>query len=222
MPESKRSTARKRSYRRYVGPLKRWDELRDNYWQLLRDKGLLPNHTLCDVGCGVLRHGLPLIKYLEADKYFGIEPNRRMLLNGLRWELGFRWILARRPTFFVDDQFGVHKLGQHMDWVLAYAVFIHCGREQFRHFLRNIRTMVQENERPTTLMIDLSIRDEDAENGPNTLYKHASHDGAYYRQETAEALIKEAEGEILECFKWGIDTAYKSHRTQFKIQFEPK
>src|SRR6185312_11871784 len=39
----------------------------------LRAQGLLPRHSLLDYGCGVLRGGLPLIRYLDTGHYVGLD-----------------------------------------------------------------------------------------------------------------------------------------------------
>ena len=43
--------------------------------KLLKRHGLKPSHRLLDFGCGSLRVGRWLIKYLNRGRYFGIDPN---------------------------------------------------------------------------------------------------------------------------------------------------
>lgn len=56
-----------------VGPAESFDAMRDWQFAFLRDQGLAPEDTLLDVGCGVLRGGIPLIDYLDAGHYCGVD-----------------------------------------------------------------------------------------------------------------------------------------------------
>src|SRR6185312_1001449 len=46
----------------------------------LRGQGLLPRHSLLDYGCGVLRGGIPLIRYLDAGNYVGLDIRAEALI----------------------------------------------------------------------------------------------------------------------------------------------
>lgn len=50
---------------------------------LIRE-GLNPDSKLLDVGCGCLRAGYWLVRFLDPECYFGIEPNQQMLEAGIK------------------------------------------------------------------------------------------------------------------------------------------
>ena len=41
--------------------------------EFLKEKGLLPEHLLLDIGCGTLRGGIHWIRYLQPHHYAGLE-----------------------------------------------------------------------------------------------------------------------------------------------------
>jgi len=63
---------------------------------VLVDHGLLPKHRLLDIGCGVLRGGIPLIEYLDAGHYVGVEA-RTEVLKEARKELAKSGLEGKRP-----------------------------------------------------------------------------------------------------------------------------
>jgi SAM-dependent methyltransferase len=53
---------------------------------LIRE-GLWPHSKVLDIGCGALRAGYWLVRFLEPERYYGIEPNRKMLDKGIEYVL---------------------------------------------------------------------------------------------------------------------------------------
>lgn len=58
---------------RMVGPVGYWKELQQYQVNVLLANGLKPGHSLLDLGCGPLQGGIPLIRYLEAGRYTGVD-----------------------------------------------------------------------------------------------------------------------------------------------------
>ncbi len=94
-------------------------------WQLeyLKSQGLKPEHTIADIGCGDLLEGVPLIRYLNADRYIGIDQNPMVISQGflsLTEE-----DLAKNPRFYLGGNFGVEQLGIKLNFAWANSVFSH-------------------------------------------------------------------------------------------------
>ena len=83
--------------RAYVGKPEEWDLVAARQVTLLLTAGLRDYHRLVDVGCGSLRAGRMLIPYLEPERYFGIEPNRWLVEEGIEHELGGDLVRIKRP-----------------------------------------------------------------------------------------------------------------------------
>jgi hypothetical protein len=57
---------------------------RDFQIKFLIEAGLEPEHYFCDLGCGTLRVGLPVIEYLAPGRYFGWNVPPSSHARGLR------------------------------------------------------------------------------------------------------------------------------------------
>jgi SAM-dependent methyltransferase len=105
--------------------------LRDKLGQLQVDfliaHGLKPHHTLLDIGCGSLRAGVKLIKYLDAGNYFGTDLNESLLSVEYDIELAKIGLTAKLPRaqLIVDGDFDYAWCRRPFDFVLAQSVFTH-------------------------------------------------------------------------------------------------
>src|SRR6185436_13308722 len=90
-------------YRAYVGPPEDYDLIAAMTFNLLTTLGLRQHHTLLDVGCGSLRAGRLFIPYLNAGRYIGIDPNRWLVEEGIRHEVGADLIRIKQPKLYYGD-----------------------------------------------------------------------------------------------------------------------
>src|SRR5215216_5055697 len=113
-------------YRAYVGAPEEWDLVAARQVTLLLVAGLRDTHRLVDIGCGSLRAGRMLIPYLRPGRYFGVEPNRWLVEEGIEHELGRDLIGMKRPAFRFVDDFSLGAFGVSFDFTLAHSVFSHA------------------------------------------------------------------------------------------------
>jgi SAM-dependent methyltransferase len=97
-------------------------------------EGLSPSATVLEVGCGCLRTGYWFIQYLNAERYFGIEPNARMLDAGRELILG-RHESEKSPQFSNNDQFDFSVFGKTFDFVVAFSIWSHASKGQIETML---------------------------------------------------------------------------------------
>jgi SAM-dependent methyltransferase len=114
-----------RHYRAWVGPPEDYDRIAAIQVSLLLCAGLGETHFFLDVGCGSLRGGRMLIPYLRPGRYFGIEPERWLVEEGIGRELGQDILEAKRPSFRFVDDFSASSFGVTFDFVLAQSVLSH-------------------------------------------------------------------------------------------------
>lgn len=112
-----------------VGPLGYWKGLQRYQLQLLRTNGLLPRHTLLDLGCGPLQGGIAFIKYLDPFGYAGIDldPERIRAANEqiLRHRLS-----DRSPVVLASSSFGKDELADRtFDFIWASQVLCYFNDE---------------------------------------------------------------------------------------------
>ena len=107
-----------------VGPVYLWKMKRDFQIEYLKSVGLKPDHYLLDLGCGTLRGGIPIIKYLQKGHYVGIESREHILDEGkkelLRYELN-----DKEPLLILSDDIATITLNINFDFIFAFSVLIH-------------------------------------------------------------------------------------------------
>jgi hypothetical protein len=116
-------------YTAYVGPPTQYDFMGATQFRLLCALGLREHHRLLDFGCGSLRAGRLFIPYLLPERYFGVEPNRWLVEDGIARELGADAVRLKRPAFSHRADFDCSAFGVRFDYVLAQSIFSHCGRD---------------------------------------------------------------------------------------------
>jgi len=113
-----------------VGPKDRWQHIRDLQVGILEKFGLEPHHRFLDAGCGVLRLGLPVIGYLDAGNYNGIDIDRDCINAANKLLDKFDLRESKKPKVMLSRSFGRDELGDgpKMDFICSFQVFIHMNR----------------------------------------------------------------------------------------------
>jgi hypothetical protein len=112
-------------------------------FNLLTTLGLRQHHTLLDIGCGSLRAGRLLIPYLNAGNYVGVEPNRWLVDEGIRKEVGDDLIRIKQPRFyFADTPAVLAGEGATIDFAVAQSIFSHCGLDLIRGWVDGISPLL--------------------------------------------------------------------------------
>jgi SAM-dependent methyltransferase len=112
-------------HRRSIGNIRLWETLGKLQLDYLVGRGLEPKHYLLDVGCGPLRAGIHVIRYLESGHYYGVDLNGPVLEEARRLELPRQGLVDKRPVLAEMDDFAFGRLGRQFDYALAQSVFTH-------------------------------------------------------------------------------------------------
>jgi SAM-dependent methyltransferase len=115
-----------------------WDEHRRFQLAFLKERGLVPSKNLLEIGCGPLTGGIPIIGYLNANKYCGIDI-RGSVLN-LSWrEVGIAGLSEKNPRLIYSSSFGSEELGdQQFDFILSFSVLYHLNDELLRAYFAQV------------------------------------------------------------------------------------
>lgn len=116
------------NYKSYVGPEENYDLMAGLMFVRMFQVGLRSYHTLLDVGCGSLRGGKLFIPYLDVGNYYGIEPLKELVIEGIKNEIGEAIIEIKRPHFVFNSEFDVSEFplpAEGFDFILAQSIFSH-------------------------------------------------------------------------------------------------
>lgn len=170
-------------YRSYVGPEVRYDLVAAAQFVILTYLGLREYHTLLDIGCGSLRGGKLFIPYLLPEKYFGVEPEKWLVEDGIKYELGKDILTVKRPRFLYSDQFQFSEFGMEFDYLLAQSIFTHASQSQIRKCLSEAKKVMHKN---SLLIATVMPGDSDYE-GDEWVYPEA----ITYTLKTMYGLVRE-------------------------------
>jgi SAM-dependent methyltransferase len=107
-----------------VGAGKRWKIKQMFQIKFLKDIGLKKEDTFLDIGCGTLRGGIPIIKFLEAKKYYGIDI-RKEVIDEAKKELKEENLQNKIGGLELFNQFNELSLNIEFDKIFAFSVLIH-------------------------------------------------------------------------------------------------
>lgn len=134
-----------RNYRAFVGPPEKYDLVASMQFNLLTLFGLREYHYLLDIGCGSLRAGKLFIPYLLSGRYYGIEPEKWLVEEGIKHELGKEIVSLKRPSFSNDPDFNLSAFDQKFDFIIAQSIFSHAAPQQIRKCLSEAHKVLVPN-----------------------------------------------------------------------------
>ena len=110
----------------------------------LKIYGLKPEHTLFDFGCGRLRGGIPIIKYLAAGHYTGNDISQDILEVAKKrlYEAGLQ---SKRPRLFYTDDLAFSEFtGETFDYIHAQSVLSHMPPRDIEELFKNVSSIMHK------------------------------------------------------------------------------
>lgn len=106
-------------------------------FELLKKSGCTPGSYVLDVGCGCLHAGVPLMGFLEAGHYAGIDPNEWLRDKAMKKPGVAELVASKQPAFLSNEEFDASQLGMKFDFIFAHSVLSHAAHWQLDQFLSN-------------------------------------------------------------------------------------
>lgn len=131
---------------RMVGPSHLWKMKREFQIRFLKSVGMAPEHYVLDLGCGVLRGGLPIIEYLNVGHYCGIEARKPALDEGVS-ALNEAGLQSKVPILLVIDDLSRATLDRKFEFIWAFSVLIHMEDRIFDACLDFVSRHLERNGR---------------------------------------------------------------------------
>lgn len=117
-----------------------WEEVGQLQIDYLVAHGLMPEHRLFDLGCGTLRAGRHLVRYLDADRYTGMDMSSEAIASA-RTLVREEGLSDKAPTLIRNATGNLEfkeLAGRRFDVVLAQSVFTHLLEEHIDECFRHI------------------------------------------------------------------------------------
>lgn len=106
-------------------------------FEALKMLGLQPQHKVLEIGCGALGASIPVIDFLNARNYCGIEPNSWMVRESLSVPQNQSLCCEKLPIFLHNQSFDATETGDKYDFIFSHSVMSHAAFWQLELFLRN-------------------------------------------------------------------------------------
>ena len=158
--------SKKLNYKSFVGPRNKYDISSALQFNLLTTLGLREHHSLLDLGCGSLRGGKLFIPYLLTGNYFGLEPEKWLVEEGIRNEIGKDQIKLKNPTFINNYNFDLSLCKRNFDFILAQSIFSHASSYQIEKCILEIKRKMK----PTSIFVATYMKGSDNYKGKMWVY----------------------------------------------------
>lgn len=103
----------------------------------LLQEGLRPESAVLEFGCGCLRIAYWLIRFLDAGRYYGIEPAHRRVEYGLSYLFTPEEIRLKQPRFDFNPVFDSSVFNTKFDFFLARSIWSHASKPQIEATLES-------------------------------------------------------------------------------------
>ena len=107
------------------GPKNAFEKVGRHTLVTLLQHGLRPDSLVLDYGCGVMRLGYWIMRFLDRGGYHGIEPNEEYLAAGKRIVIGSELLTQKAPAFSSDANFNLTVFNKKFDFIVARSIFTH-------------------------------------------------------------------------------------------------
>jgi SAM-dependent methyltransferase len=111
---------------------------RDVQLRFLKARGLAPQQRLLEIGCGPLTLGIPIIEYLDAGRYTGIDV-RPVVVDVAHRLISEHRLGSRNPRILHSSTFGEEELrGERFDVIVAFSVLFHAHDDAVAGLMRQL------------------------------------------------------------------------------------
>ena len=114
----------------------------EEHFTYLKTKGLKPEHRFLDYGCGVMRTGLYVAKYLNPGNYVGVDISAERLRLGRMLAEKHGLPPDHYKLITVTDCHVEELAGYEFDYIWVHSVISHMPPDEVRLALTNLRPLL--------------------------------------------------------------------------------
>ena len=131
-----------------------------------------------------MRSGKLFITYLEKNNYYGLEPNKWLIDESIKNEIGKDLIKIKQPTFNYNSNFNCDVFKQKFDFILAQSIFSHTGQDLLKSSFLKIKNVLKDDG----FFLLTILEDTNNSNNKGWIYP----DCVTYKRETFKSIAKNA------------------------------
>lgn len=170
-------------YRARVGFPNLWDQIGACTFSALTILGLREHHRLLDIGCGSLRYGRLCLLYLNEGGYFGIEPEERLVYEGMQYEVGEELFRRKKPRFDHNARFDLTVFHEQFHFIVAQSIFTHASLFQIGQCMSQVKKVLLPQG---LFLFNFQLGKQDS-----TCNEWTYHQCVSYTQKTIQQIIQE-------------------------------
>ena len=133
----------KKLYKEYVGGF--YDVESASQFTMLLALGLREGHKVLDLGAGCFRLGRLLIPFLEKGNYYCIEPEKWLIDEAIKNEIGEEILKIRDIHISTDNDFNLDTFGVKFDYIMAHSIFTHAALCQIEKCMMKTAEVLNDN-----------------------------------------------------------------------------
>lgn len=116
--------------------------------EILKSLGCKPHHRVLEIGCGALVAGFPIMQYLDAGNYSGVDPNVWLIEQSKALPEVAAVVAEKHPRFHASANFRASEYttrpdGNHerakFDFIISHSILSHASNTQLTDFLNAAR-----------------------------------------------------------------------------------
>src|SRR5580692_743152 len=101
--------------------------------EVLRRLGCKPHHRVLEIGCGALVAGFPVMQYLDAGNYVGVDPNAWLRARSLEIPEVATEAAMKRARFSSRSDFR-SGTDDKFDFIFSHSILSHASNDQLTDF----------------------------------------------------------------------------------------
>lgn len=124
-----------------------WDKTGPMQLDRLKKYGMKPEDKLFDFGCGTLRGGQHIIKYLDTGNYFGTDISLDILEEAKKL-LKSKDLDSKKPSLYFTNDNEFEEVKDHkFDYLHAQSVLSHMPPEDIEILFKNIPKIMHRDSK---------------------------------------------------------------------------
>jgi predicted TPR repeat methyltransferase len=128
-----------------IGPLGYWDKLQAYQINAVKMLGMMPSHSMLDIGCGPLQGGEAFIRFLDPQKYVGVDLKSRQI-NAAHELVGLSSLADKNPVLLVSSTFGDRELGEMtFDFIWMSQILYYLDRAMMDKLFEMVSRRMNKN-----------------------------------------------------------------------------